>query len=401
MVNINMREKVERGGSKEWGEGEGRVQRRKGFVHRLGQETTSYFFTNFPEEAKVTGLWSKFARFGRVGEVYVLKKLDKQGQRFGFVKFREVRDEGDLLSRMGDIWIGTFKLRVNLSRFNRNDKKLEVKEDVPEASRTTEARRVPGVSFKAALMDDGVHRGKDSVVEGDGRSKPEVVWEVEVEEESVAKIKGAYVGFLVKHKESSDIQQNFMLDGYQNLKVTPLGHLRVLISSLVEGQVKEVLGSVGWWCSWFERIEEWSPNLVSNQRVVWLKCYGVPLHAWGNAIFRCVAFKFRLFADVDHETRNMLRGDMARIKIVTNKLSVIDFSMVVSVLGKKFVIRVMEEVWAMDVNGESKGCRCQMRREITSSKGSMDGGSVVAGSEEGNDDGWSKNGHVLLGGGAT
>jgi hypothetical protein len=100
MVNINMREKVERGGSKEWGEGEGRVQRRKGFVHRLGQETTSYFFTNFPEEAKVTGLWSKFARFGRVGEVYVLKKLDKQGQRFGFVKFREVRDEGELLSRM-------------------------------------------------------------------------------------------------------------------------------------------------------------------------------------------------------------------------------------------------------------------------------------------------------------
>jgi hypothetical protein len=75
--------------------------------------------------------------------------------------------------------------------------------------------------------------------------------------------------------------------------------------------------------------------------------------------------------------------------------------MAVSVLGKKFVIRVMKEVRVMDVNGESKGCRCQMRREITSSKGSMDGGSVVAGSEEGNDDGWSKNGHVLLGGGAT
>ncbi|MCI22421.1 RNA-binding protein 25-like, partial [Trifolium medium] len=122
-----MREKVERGGRKEWEEGEMRVQRRKGFVHRLDQETTSFFFTNFPEDAKVTELWSKFARHGRVGEVYVPKKLDKQGRRFGFVKFKE-------------------------------DNREEVREEVPESSRAVEARYRSGRSFKEAVVADSAHR---------------------------------------------------------------------------------------------------------------------------------------------------------------------------------------------------------------------------------------------------
>jgi hypothetical protein len=56
-----------------------------------------------------------FARFGRVGEVYIPNKVDKQGKRFGFVKFREVRDEVELL-RM--LWRRNSLLacRVNESR---------------------------------------------------------------------------------------------------------------------------------------------------------------------------------------------------------------------------------------------------------------------------------------------
>ncbi|MCI53565.1 hypothetical protein A2U01_0074812, partial [Trifolium medium] len=95
---------------------------------------------------------------GRVGEVYVPKKLDKQGRRFGFVKFREVRDGGELLSQLGHIWLGTYKLRVNLSRFNREDNREEVREEVPESSRAAEARYRSGRSFKEAVVADSAHR---------------------------------------------------------------------------------------------------------------------------------------------------------------------------------------------------------------------------------------------------
>jgi hypothetical protein len=46
---------------------------------------------------------------------------------------------------------------------------------------------------------------------------------------------------------------------------------------------------------------------------------------------------------VDPSTKNMLRGDVARVKIVTSLPEVVDSTVVVSVLNKKFVIRVVEE----------------------------------------------------------
>ncbi|KAK2395407.1 SC35 splicing factor [Trifolium repens] len=116
-----MREKEEREVVGSRGGGESSRARQKGFVHRLDQETTSYFFTNFPDDTKATELWKKFGRFARVREVYIPNKVDKQGRRFGFVKFREVEDAVDLLRSISNVWIGSFKLRVNLPKFNRKN----------------------------------------------------------------------------------------------------------------------------------------------------------------------------------------------------------------------------------------------------------------------------------------
>jgi RNA recognition motif-containing protein len=79
--------------------------------------------TNFPDDVNVNDLWFEFGRFGYVGEVYIPKKLNKQGRRFGFVKYREVRDALDLLFRLEDIWFGSFKLRVNLTRFGKGNQR--------------------------------------------------------------------------------------------------------------------------------------------------------------------------------------------------------------------------------------------------------------------------------------
>jgi RNA recognition motif-containing protein len=111
-----MREKVERGGV---GKGDG-GSRPKGYIHRLDQEATTFFFSNFPDDIKELDLWNRFGRFGRVGEVYIPNRVDKQGQRFGFVKYREVKDATTLLRSISNIWFGSFKLRVNRSKFRKN-----------------------------------------------------------------------------------------------------------------------------------------------------------------------------------------------------------------------------------------------------------------------------------------
>ncbi|GAU44430.1 hypothetical protein TSUD_100770 [Trifolium subterraneum] len=60
------------------------------------------------------------------------------------------------------------------------------------------------------------------------------------------------------------------------------------------------------------------------KRTTWLNSFGVPLHAWGDALFRSLGFKFRTFIEVDLSTKKMLRGDMARIKIVTHNSNLIE-----------------------------------------------------------------------------
>ncbi|WJX28143.1 hypothetical protein P8452_16897 [Trifolium repens] len=251
-----MREKDEREGEKEGTEGgwqsvEGRKpQRRKGFVHRLETGITSFFFTNFPEAVTVTVLWSEFANFGCVGEVYIPKKTDKQGRRFGFVKYRDVIDAVGLLARLGDIWFGSYKLRVNISRFGKGDKGRVKEASAPTTSNALVVRDQHERSFKDALVVRDQHERsfKDAVVSGEDKvdhqhgagvvqGVREVVWEVEPEAEMMSKLQGSYVGFLAESHDTHTIQNNFILDGYHNLKVISLGYRKVLLVSTVAGEV--------------------------------------------------------------------------------------------------------------------------------------------------------------------
>jgi RNA recognition motif-containing protein len=136
--------------------------RRGGFVNRLDKETTSFFFTNFPEEAHVVELWSLFAKHGRVGEVYVPNKRDKHGNRFGFVKFKEIKSIEALTARLEDVWMGTFRLRVNLSLFGRNKRRADSNQPLLDVgltarggkplARETGERTIAEKSFKSAIF---------------------------------------------------------------------------------------------------------------------------------------------------------------------------------------------------------------------------------------------------------
>jgi RNA recognition motif-containing protein len=87
---------VEKGGRKDGG-------KQKRYVHRIDHVATSFFITNFTEDVTGADLWSKFARFGRVGEVYIPDKLDKQGRRFRFVKYQDIRDAREQLDLISNI----------------------------------------------------------------------------------------------------------------------------------------------------------------------------------------------------------------------------------------------------------------------------------------------------------
>ncbi|GAU25569.1 hypothetical protein TSUD_260030 [Trifolium subterraneum] len=346
-----MREKVEREGVGRFGESS--RANHSGYIQRLDSEATTFFFTNFPDDVQAMDLWPCFARFGRVGEVYIPTKVDKQGKR------------------------------INLSKFKRKvdaNQKAELHHIGDGAKRTQ-----GGITFKEVIKQGEILGAGEGTTSGVShlavRSGTEVVWEVEVEGERSANLEGAYVGYLVDDLDAQTMQNNFRMGGYESLMVTVLGYKTVLLWSVKKEEVKEVVETVGWWCTLFEKVIPWSPELVTNHKVTWLRCFGVPIHAWGNDIFRAMAFKFGRFIEVDEITKQFKRCDMARIKVVTSEKKVIDASMAVKVLGRRFDIRVIEETGGGLENGDIFRKRGSVWQSEKSSRVSVDGGSNVAAAE--------------------
>jgi len=80
-----------------------------------------FFFTNFPHEYAERDMWKIFQRWGKVADVFISRRLNSGNRRFGFVSFQGVVDAHALERRLDAIWIGLWKLRVNLPKFSRKE----------------------------------------------------------------------------------------------------------------------------------------------------------------------------------------------------------------------------------------------------------------------------------------
>ncbi|MCI18119.1 endonuclease/exonuclease/phosphatase family protein, partial [Trifolium medium] len=190
-----MRESVEREGV---GKPRAALERRRGFIHNLDKVTTSFFITNFPDDASTEVLWKLFVKYGRVGEVYIPKKLDIRGRRFGFVKFKEVKEVEMLSESLRDVWLGTYKLRVNRSRFGRSDSKEGSSQKAPfQRPDVSMEETQPGRSFRNAVL--GKRDGGVTVVE------PQVL-KVPINEALCKELRGSVVGTLACEKDVRRIQ---------------------------------------------------------------------------------------------------------------------------------------------------------------------------------------------------
>lgn len=174
----------------------------------LDTTTIPFFFTRIPNEANTTDIWSVFAKYGQVVEVFIPNKLDKWGKRFGFVKFKDV---------------GNRKLKVNRARFGRETQQLVVQGVVEERRRTVVAAGegpsiMTGKSFKQAL---GREKGQ---VEGRKEDRPVLM--VQPSEEMLELLKWAYVGELHQNLEAKEVRQMLMMEGLSEIKVTSMGRRR-------------------------------------------------------------------------------------------------------------------------------------------------------------------------------
>lgn len=91
-------------------------------------------------------------------DVYDPAQIDKRGGRYGFVKFMKVADVEDLEKRLQQIWIGTFKLRVQRSR-SRGDVRVSPPQRTVRGPAAT--KEVSNDRRYAYIVTGNMRRGKN------------------------------------------------------------------------------------------------------------------------------------------------------------------------------------------------------------------------------------------------
>ncbi|KAJ0457176.1 putative RNA recognition motif domain, nucleotide-binding alpha-beta plait domain superfamily [Helianthus annuus] len=85
---------------------------------------TKFYVTNLPSGSNPWEV-SEFVKvFGDVAGVYITRKLDKEGRKFGFISFSNVVDVKELERALNGTKMGGFKLMVNLAKFAKENEGL-------------------------------------------------------------------------------------------------------------------------------------------------------------------------------------------------------------------------------------------------------------------------------------
>jgi RNA recognition motif-containing protein len=224
-----MGEKEERDGvgKQEWGE----RKNKSTYANRMDPISTSFFITNFPDGLGWGDLWKLFTKYGSVSDVYIPNKVHKWGRKFGFVKFKDVRDVEALSRSMEDVWSGTFKLWVNRARYGKGEEK-EKSTTIPEQTQRrkeySDSRVKDDVSFKSLLL----RRKEGGEVEESGgvkksfrlnRMEDLASLELQVNDETLRELHQSKVAFLRKTVDFQTFSDRLNMEKHHEVKATHMG----------------------------------------------------------------------------------------------------------------------------------------------------------------------------------
>ncbi|PWA81045.1 RNA-directed DNA polymerase, eukaryota, Reverse transcriptase zinc-binding domain protein [Artemisia annua] len=68
--------------------------------------SASFMFHNFPNDWGMGNLWMVFKKYGTVFDMFMVQKKLRNGQRYGFVRFKNITSVEDLLKRLRSIRVG-------------------------------------------------------------------------------------------------------------------------------------------------------------------------------------------------------------------------------------------------------------------------------------------------------
>ncbi|KAJ0818186.1 putative RNA recognition motif domain, nucleotide-binding alpha-beta plait domain superfamily [Helianthus annuus] len=350
------------------------------------RNVTKFFISNLPEGCTPWELKCGLAGYGDVTDTYVAKKRDKDGCRFGFASFKDVKDKSGLVRSLRGVSLGGCKLKVNIARFalengsdNRNTVGGIFRFNMAGGGDSVNPSHVnPGGNVRTASFRD---RRSYSDVLGKGKEKEvglnpgfvqEVGKQVVAPDRTAAMqeyIGVAVVGRTVDLETLVDLDRLLRIAKVSYGKIQYLGGLSVLISFSEEPASRLFIESRELWGPWFSKLSAWDGQSLSFEKVAWLRFIGLPLHLLDRDVIKLVGEPFGKILHVQKDFENADNLSFVRVGVLSGFVERIKEVITLKWKDRNYRILVEEEldVWIPDCLGGMSGVSPAVSSPLASS----------------------------------
>ncbi|GKV29201.1 hypothetical protein SLEP1_g38147 [Rubroshorea leprosula] len=261
-----------------------------GYDRGIYKQATAFFFTNFPKEWNYEDMWKTFGKYGRIFAIYSPERRSRNGGRFGFVRFLDVKNSKDLERQLDQIRVEGRKIWVNLAKYPEEERPRQ-KHQVGLNTATIDQERTfadvvkgkQGVNMGNTRVEPKERielnaLGKDKSRMRNGREDQRQVWKIKnreeewngieykVQEGDYEWLQGCYVGTAHSVQIVPNLQEKFFMEGFFSCRLRAMGGKLVLMDCVDKEELKDLVqNGADWLSQWFSEVRPWTPAIVAKE----------------------------------------------------------------------------------------------------------------------------------------
>ncbi|GMP91370.1 hypothetical protein CsSME_00042101 [Camellia sinensis var. sinensis] len=236
------------------------------------------FVDNLPNSMNTKGLSNLFGKFGVVKDIFIPQKRRRNtNTRFGFVRYSCEVAANVAVQKADGLWVDDKKLFVKLAAFDRSREQGKY-----------HAQNPPQLHFREELRRGSHHFSNNKMF-------ADVVRGIQIQDRDSISVQAEeygngwfYDSVLVRLKvRCINISLSLELNtrGIDGFEARQGGGRDVVLSFKSKEEMvtkmKSIKEIIHEWC---DDIIQWRPELaLVQERLVWLTCYGIPLHLWNRS----------------------------------------------------------------------------------------------------------------------
>ncbi|KAK9070748.1 hypothetical protein SSX86_011150 [Deinandra increscens subsp. villosa] len=343
--------------------------------------STSVFVTNFPAATTKKGLYDRCSGERKVLDVFLSEKPSTMGKRYAFVRFSKGVDISNAIYKIRNMWIGSFRLFADITRFKRGDDKGEEEDKRKQpvdknkgkmdADKGQSGTEIPKKHVYWASVPDV---GGSSNGTGD-KARDKAVSEAEHVKNVGSDSSETQVGGVERNKEGDEeiVSEKYViskakqvpLENFQSALLLKLRDVKSMAkiyhiarSEGFENVSFRYIG--GWWIrvdcnskdesakfanckafkSVFSAVRRVSSDFLVKENMVWIGIYGLPLGAWSSDVFSGIASKWGKVCFIDNDYEEPLA--CGKVCILTSNVKRIEEEIICDMGGTQYKVTVSQ-----------------------------------------------------------